>query len=245
MEDKDYILFEKYLRGDLSDADVLIFKNRLVTDTEFKNSFTTYTELSGFLEHTLDDESMAFKNNLKNIAQAHFSKTETSTPEESNKRYTFGRLAIAASIVVLIGLFVFNQFKTPTYNDYNTHDTIDLTVRGANDNELFEANKAFNTREFSKANSILERLLETDKDNRQLQLYYAVTNIELDRFEVADILLNDISKSASVYKNRALWYFALSNLKQDKIEETQLVLKQIPEDADDYKQAQKLLNKLK
>lgn len=244
MEEKDYILFENYLQSDLPDADILNFENRLATDITFKNNFLTYKELSGFLEQTLNEESIAFKNNVKNISEAHFSKIEAKDSKEFRKRYKFGRLAIAASVVVLLGFFIFNQLKTPTFNDYNTHDTIDLTVRGENVRELLEATKAFNNREFSKANSILEGLLKTDKNNRQLQLYYAITNVELDRFEVADVLLNAISKSESVYKNRAIWYHALSKLKQGKTNETVALLKQIPEEADDYKQANKLLNKL-
>ncbi|TYB76108.1 hypothetical protein ES676_06550 [Bizionia saleffrena] len=244
MEEKDYILFENYLQRDLSASDVLAFENRLAIDTAFKHSFITYKELSGYLEQTLDEESSDFKRNLMHISEAHFNTIQTEQPKAFRKRFNIARLAIAASVVVLIGLFLFKQLKTPTYKDFNTHETIDLTVRGGSVRDLVEVTKAFNNREFSKANTILERLLKTDSENRQLQLYYAITNIELNRFETADALLIAISKSESVYKNRALWYHALSNLKQGKTEVTQSLLKQINEEADDYEQAQKLLNKL-
>lgn len=244
MEEKDYILFENYLQGELSGSDVLDFENRLVTNSAFKNSFETYKELSGYLAHTLDAESTEFKQNLKNISQTHFSKTKGNQKQSTKKAFNFGRFAIAASIAIFLGLFLFTQLKTPTYSDFNTHETIDLTVRGGSVRDLVEVTKAFNNREFSKANTILERLLKTDTENRQLQLYYAITNVELDRFDIADALLIDISKSDSVYKNRALWYHALSNLKQGNTEYAQNLLKQINQEADDYNQAQKLLNKL-
>ena len=78
----------------------------------------------------------------------------------------------------------------------------------------------------------------------ELQLYYAITNIELDNFKIADAQLNILINGNSAYKNRALWYAALSRLKQKNNEASIMLLKQIPEGADDYKEAQHLLDKL-
>ena len=149
---------------------------------------------------------------------------------------------MAASVAIFLGVFAFNQFSNPTYSDYNSHEPMTI-VRG-NVKDLIEATKAFNNEEYEKANTLLTKLLENDPDNSELQLYYAITNIELDNFEIADKELNKIINGESAYKNRALWYSALSQLKQENNGKAIVLLKQISEEADDYKEAQKLLNKL-
>ncbi|WAC03826.1 hypothetical protein N7U66_10660 [Lacinutrix neustonica] len=73
-----------------------------------------------------------------------------------------------------------------------------------------------------------ETALEKDPENKELQLYYAITNIELNHFKVADAMLLDLSQSHSAYNYKATWYAALSQLKQEKTAESIAFLKQIP-----------------
>lgn len=244
MEEKDFVLFDNYLQGDLSEDEVLAFKNRLESDGDFKKQFMTYKALSGYLEHTLSPEASAFTQNLEQISQAHFSASEERVDKPDRKGFNYARLAIAASVAFLIGIFLFNQIKTASYTDFNTHEPIELTLRAGNVKDLVEATKAFNNKDYAKANAILEGLLVDDPENVQLQLYFAITNIELDQFDRADAMLNTISQGKSVYKYRAIWYKALSALKQGETEEVKALLKQLPEEADDYEQARRLLNKL-
>ncbi|NOY47641.1 MAG: hypothetical protein GXO84_05510, partial [Chlorobi bacterium] len=101
-----------------------------------------------------------------------------------------------------------------------------------------------NSANYAEADKAFKKLLELDGNNAELQFYRAIANIELDKFEVSDLLLQKLSKGNSAYKNKATWYLALSKLKQKENEECISILKTIPEDAEDYKQAQKLLKKL-
>ena len=245
MKEEDYILFEAYLAEELSVEEKTIFENRLETEVAFKEGFKTYKELSGFLEHTIknEEETNAFKSNLKSISNQHFNKTQN-TSEEKKKSTTFSLLkyAIAACVALMIGITTFNQFSNPTYSDFNTHEPM-TAVRGSI-KDLIAATKAFNNEEYEKANTLLKKLLEDDPENTEIQLYYAITNIELDNFKVADTELNKIIIGKSAYKDKAFWYAALSRLKQRKIDATIVLLKQVSEDSDDYKEAQKLLKKL-
>ncbi|WP_452230886.1 tetratricopeptide repeat protein [Lacinutrix sp. MEBiC02404] len=247
MKEEDYILFEAYLAGELSAEENTVFKNRLETEDAFQESFNTYKELSGFLEHKFknEEETEAFKSNLKSISNTHFRATKN-TSEEKKKDSSFHLLkyAIAACVVLMFGIVTFNKMNQPAYSDYNEHGIIDLTVRGGNIGLLIKTTKAFNNKEYEKASGYLEDLLQEEPDNKEYQLYYAVTNLELDKFEISQPILLDLAKSNSAYKNKATWYLALSNFKQEKEEESIKWLKQIPEGADDYRQAQQLLNKL-
>jgi anti-sigma-K factor RskA len=247
MEDQDYILFDQYILEELSSEERIAFEERLTSDSEFKKSFESYKELSSFLENKFknEDETVAFKNNLKQISDAHFSKTETVSEAPKNpKVFRFRQLAIAASVAILLGVFVFNQFKNPTYNDFANYDSISLTVRGVQDDLLTEAENAFNTKNYSEVELLFNQILKEDPLNLEVELYKSIALIETAQFSEADEVLSGLSETNSVFKNKAKWYWALSKLKQEDFESCLTILKTIPEEADDYKQAQKLLNKL-
>ena len=247
MEQQDYILFEDYLSENLSKDEVAVFEKKLKTDNAFAEEFQTYKDLSSFLDDKFrnEEETKSFKQNLKFISDRHFIENEETTEEKvGSKTLSLFKYMIAACIVIMFGVVALNQFLSPTYSDFNNYETISLTVRGENDNLLKTAEKAFNTKDFASAEKAFKKLIESDKDNAELKLYRAITNIELNNFEVSDSLFEDLRRGNSVYKNKATWYLALSKLKQDDETTCITILKAIPEGADDYKQAQKLLDKL-
>jgi predicted Zn-dependent protease len=247
MKEADYIQYDQYLFDELSVEERLGFEKRLESDLEFKKSFNTYKELSNFLENKFENEAEtnSFKANLESISNAHFNQNEVKTvAKKATKTVTLIKYLVAASVALLFGIFAFNQFSNPTYSDYSTHEPMTTNRGEGNVKDLIEATKAFNSKDYNKANSLLEKVLEKDPDNSELQLYYAITNIELDNFKIADTELNKLINGKSAYKNSALWYAALSRLKQRNIDATIVLLKQVPEGADNYKEAQKLLDKL-
>ncbi len=241
MEDQNYILFENYIQRRLSEAEQETFETRLKDDSEFKAGFNTYKELSGFLEHKFGNEAgaIAFQDNLKKISTSYFEKQQP----KKVIRFKPWQYAVAASVLLLIGLFMFNS-SDPVYGDYANYKAISLTVRGHNNDLLKTAEIAFNTKDFAKADTAFKDLLEKDETNTELQFYRGIANIELNNYEVADNLLQILSKGTSVYKNKAIWYLALSKLKQNDTEACSAILKTLPEEADDYKTAQKLLKEL-
>ncbi|MDD7888290.1 hypothetical protein [Flavivirga sp. 57AJ16] len=243
MEDQDYILFESYLSKELSRDEIAAFEARLKNESDFNQAFNTYKELSAFLEHKFENEaaSTGFQNNLKAISNTYFEKQETTKEALHFKPWHY---AIAASVVLLMGIFTFNNFSNPTFNDYNNYEVISLTVRGGQDELLKTAENAFNDKDFAKAEIVFGQLLALDGSNKEWQLYRGVALLELDEFDEAEGLFNKLSNEASVYKNKAAWYLALSKLKQKDYNACLKILRSIPEDAEDYEQAQKLIKKL-
>lgn len=249
MKDQDYILFDAYLANEMSKEDLADFEARLKNDPQFNQAFTTYKELGVFLEHKFKNEAAtkAFEENLKKISSQHFGTNEAPGrvgQQPKSLKTNFYKYAIAACVVLFLGLFVLNQFSAPTYSDYAQHDPISLSVRGQNDALLKTAETAFNNKEFEKAEAAFASLLESDPNNLELQFYRAISNIELDNFKTADTLLEQLKNGNSVYKHKAAWYLALSKLKQDNKPACLEILKTIPQEADDYKRAQKLIKKL-
>src|SRR5690606_19502540 len=96
--------------------------------------------------------------------------------------------------------------------------------RGSENDLQNKAEKAFNNKDYKDAEKYLSQLLHKDQDNLELQLYKAVSLVELNKYEEADVLYQTIIQSPSVYNNKAKWYLALSKLKQKKISESISVL---------------------
>ncbi|RMA57266.1 hypothetical protein [Ulvibacter antarcticus] len=253
MEEQNYIAFEEYLSEEMSTEERLTFEAQLSTDESLRKSFETYKEFSSYLEHKFEHEeaTLAFKENLKQISEKHFSKesvTETETTSEEKtivRSFKPWQYAIAASVMLLIGMTLFNQFSTPTFGDYNQYDAVSLTMRGEGDELINNAENAFNERNFKDASVYFESLTLKDSTNTEYQLYYAISLLETNFFEKADAIFETLSEENSAFKYQAVWHHALSKLKQEKNMESMELLKQIPEDAEMYKKAQKLLKKLK
>lgn len=243
MEEKDYLLFENYLSGDLSSEERQQFERLLTEDASVRKSFETYKDIASYLEQSISkkEESEAFKENLNNISDSYFNVEETETKTRKLRPWN---LAIAASIVLLLGFFIFNPFSTPTYSDYNDFETISLTERGEQDELLKLAELAFNNKNYEKAAEAFNTLLENDSTNNELKLYTAISNVEIDNYEVSDVLLEEIIQGKSIYVEQAKWMYALSQLKQKQHKESLEILKTISEESEYYNEAQKLINKL-
>ncbi|GAB1855347.1 hypothetical protein MHTCC0001_01800 [Flavobacteriaceae bacterium MHTCC 0001] len=247
MEDQNYIQFEAYLSKELSEKETITFEERLNTEPEFQQAFETYKALSSFLEHKFENEEVlnAFRDNVGKISDSYFDESQKMKEAKSTaKTFTLMKYLVAASVAILFGIFTFNQFSTPTYNDYANHGTVSFTVRGDNVALLKSAEDAFNTKNYAEAEVALQSLITMDETNSELKLYRAITNIELNNFSVSDSILEALSQGKSVYKYKATWYLALSKLKQENHEASLQILKTIPEDADNFEQAQKLIGKL-
>lgn len=242
MQDQDFILFEEYLSGQLSLEEKQAFETRLERDASFNKAFEAYKETSHFLEQHIKNkaETEAFKANLERVSSAYFKKQAPLKTKRINPWY----YSIAAAAILAIGFFIAQQFSSPVYDDFANYGTISLTVRGSQNDLSTKAETAFNNHNYKDAESYFSDMLETDKANIELLLYRAVSLVELNKYDEADKLYNNIIQTPSVYKNKAIWYLALSKLKQGDEEACLNVLKNLPEEAEDYQQAQELIEKL-
>ena len=245
MQEQDYILFEDYLSGMLQPEELVAFENRLQNDLSYKEAFETYKQASLFLENQVKNEekSKAFKANLETVSSRYFDEKETSKTKFKGINPWYYSMVAAA--ILAIGFFVTQQFSNPEYDDYANYGTISLTVRGTQSEVLSKAETAFNTHNYEDAEVYFSELLKIDTNNMELQLYKAVSLVELNKYTEADVLFDRIIQTPSVYKNKAIWYLALSKLKQEDEAACVLILKTLPQDSEDYKQAQQLIKKLK
>ncbi len=240
MQEELYIAFENYLNNEMTLEQKNAFENQLKNDEDFKKQFELYKETNSFLEVKFSKETSDFKENLKSISENHFA---NSTKKKSKVISLQSKwFAIAAMLVVFIGVWYLNQGANPSYSDYNFHNEAHFVERSEGNPDLKAAQDYFNAKDYQKASESFAKI--DNLTNPEVQLFYAISLIETDKYSKAKILLENVSQGDSVYKEEAIWYLALSSLKQRKYDESKKYLKQITEDSEKYSSAQKLLNDL-
>ena len=239
MNDERYILFENYLSNELSAEEKTNFEKQLAEDPELATAFEIFKELHLHLENKFgnQEELKAFKKNLKSISKEHFKAKKPKVVAFKPWQY-----AIAASVAILVGLFVFQNIN-PSFDDYNNPEMATFIERGDVNENLKLAQDAFNAKNYKTAITYFEAILKESK-SPEIQYFYAVSLLETDQFQKAEINLSDLRYGNSIYKNKATWYLALSKLKQKDYKSCKNILLTIPDDFEDYDQVQQLLNEL-
>ena len=239
MNEERYLLFDQYLANEMSAEEKVTFEKQLSEDTELATAFEIFKELNLHLENKFGNEKdlKAFKKNLKSISKEHFKTKKTKVVAFKPWQY-----AIAASVAILVGLFVFQNIN-PSFDDYNNPEMAAFVERGAVNENLKLAQDAFNAKNYKAAIPYFEAILKESK-SPEIQYFYAVSLLEDNQFQKAETNLSELKSGTSIYKNKATWYLALSKLKQEEYDSCKAILQTIPDDFEDYDQVQELLNEL-
>lgn len=239
MNEERYILFGQYLENELSAEEKTNFEKQLSEDTELASAFEIFKELNLHLANKFGkaNELKNFKQNLKSISKKHFKTKKSKVVAFKPWQY-----AAAASVAVLFGLFFFQNIN-PNFEDYNNPENAYFTERGDVNENLKQAQDAFNAKKYKAAIPHFEAVLKENK-SPEIQYFYAVSLLEDNQFQKAETNLTELKSGTSIYKNKATWYLALSKLKQKEYKSCKEILLTIPDDYEDYDEVQQLLNEL-
>lgn len=239
MNEDKYILFDQYLQDELSDEARLDFENQLLENPELASEFETFKEVQLQLETKFDFavDRDTFEANLKRISKEHFKPKKTKVISLKPLVYL-----VAASVVLLLGLFLFNPSK-PSFEDYNQYENAYLTERGDEVVNLKQAEIAFNAKDYKMAIPLFESVLKANK-TAEIQYFYGISLLENDQITQAEAVFNEIKSGNSIYKNKAIYGLALAKLKQKDYKGCQEILLTIPSDYEHYDKVQELLDKL-
>jgi cytochrome c-type biogenesis protein CcmH/NrfG len=240
MNEERYILFDQYLQNEMNAEEKSNFEKQVSENEEFASEFASFKIAHTQLENKfgIAAEREAFEENLTKIANKHFNK-------ESSKVIAFKpwNYAVAASIVVLVGLFFFNYMQKPVYEDFNQHEQAYFTERSIENATLKQAETAFNEKRYKEAVPLFEKILKQTK-TPEIQYFYGISLLEANKTKKAAIVFQELRSGTSVYKNKATWNLALTRLKQKNYIGCKEILLTIPEDYEDYVEVQVLLKEL-
>jgi hypothetical protein len=240
MNEERYILFDQYLQDELTVDEKINFEKQISEDEEFASEFESFKTAQEQLENKfgIAAEREAFKENLTKISDKHFNKS-------SSKVIVFRpwNYAVAASVVILIGLFFFNYMNKPVYEDFNQHEQAYFTERSTENATLKQAETAFNTAHYKEAVPLFEKILQQNK-TPEIQYFYGISLLETNKTKKAAVVFEELRAGKSVYKDKATWNLALVKLKQRNYIGCKETLLTIPEDYEDYVDVQVLLKEL-
>ena len=240
MNEERYILFDQYLEGELTIDEKANFEKQIADDPQFAAEFAAFRTAQQQLQNKfgIAAEREAFKENLMKISDKHFHKDKSKVIALKPWNY-----AVAASIVVLIGLFFFNYSKNPVYEDFSQHEQAYFTERGDANATLKQAEIAFNAQKYKAAIPLFEKVLKEAK-TPEVQYFYGISLLEENQYKKAETVFKELKSGTSVYKDKAIWNLALCKLKQKDFSGCKEILLTIPQDYEDYVEVQLLLKDL-
>ena len=200
MSDEKYILIERYLKGELSSEELQDFEKRLDEDKDFAETVALYKSLSSHLSERFESEEG--EKALRETIKSAMNEGKVIPLKERRTAKIPKYLWIAASIVILLGIGVVNNFlATPSYEDFAVHETLSLTERGDDSENYRRAEEAFNTKNYREAAALLGAILAEDSNQAEVALFRAIALVETDQFDEADKMLETLSKSGTAFED--------------------------------------------
>jgi tetratricopeptide (TPR) repeat protein len=243
MNDKDLALIDDYYNGLLSPEDAQALLRRAGSDTELAMEMSVREKMERWLKN--QPERKALAENLETIGPEYFmEQAPVEQPVMTAKVNWRRRLMLAASVVVmcLAAWFLFAP-KPSLYRQYAQYQPLHLSVRGAAEPIIAEAEAAFNAKDFPRALSALDRLLLIQPDNGSARLYKGICLLELNRPADARTVFAPIAEGQTALRADGIWYAALSYLLENDLESCKTALKKLETGDAHFEAAQAILKK--
>ncbi|MGI9545151.1 MAG: tetratricopeptide repeat protein, partial [Cyclobacteriaceae bacterium] len=222
-------LLENYFREDLTVEERQLFRDLLENDQAFQEEFAFQSNLKKAITKTKRDDRKAIlqeiENNIGESRSAHF-------------KINWGRLSIAATILLLIGFGWYSGFFSgpdmqgmyvANYQVYpNTEYTID---RNTEENTLERrAFVAYETKDYVEAIPLFLELIGQGVPN--IDFYLGQSYLGNDQAREAIPVFKKVINEDDAYAEESKWYLALAFL---RIEEKKNAIEQLREIKTGYK----------
>lgn len=206
---------EKYLQGDMSEAERLDFTNELRDDASLRDEFDKVRLLNDALETAVEDD---LRVRLQTLEQ-HTANRGSSGP---GRRFLFTKWAVAASILVVIGVglwYVFaggpsglDQFRSDHYLAYD-YNQLRGDYAGRDDFPFEISAHDFNKKE---AATWFSTWLKEHPDDSEARYILAGILRDLDRTEEAKKALAKVIHANSIlWSEKAEWNYILLSANKD------------------------------
>lgn len=257
----------RYLANEMEQEERVVFENRLKSDNDFAEDFSTYQEMeklmNGHFQYeteenkllaTLQSTTTDFfnKNQEKNSGKVvkmksskKISETQAQKPTTNIRKIVFGITAAAA--ILLFFMFIPQFFNSSTsYEQYANHPTASSMVRGTNDNtNLAEADVFFNKENYKKAIPIYQKAYNENPSRLDILLNLGICQLETNKTESAIQSFEKLTEKETAYTDWGYWYLALTYLKKQNKTKTLEYLNQISDDFDWNKKVEALKAELR
>ncbi|WP_026451241.1 tetratricopeptide repeat protein [Aequorivita capsosiphonis] len=206
-------LIDNYLLGKLDDTQLVNFKERLKIDPEFFKMFEEQKAIARVVEEY---------NLRKSLDGYHAEIVE----EPEKKWLTPGLFALAASILLLIGVSAWAIFYTGNSaqkvfsENFRPDPGLPTTMGTASQYEFYYGMVSYKRKEYTEAISRWEPLYAANPKNDTLVYFLGVANLANGNARQAENYLKlATKKTESAFYEDIQYYLALAYLKENKIKE--------------------------
>lgn len=232
---EDDILIERFLKGQLSNQELIEFKHRLGSDVDFEEQVTLERQLF----ETLDEEywSVVRKNDSSKlsedkrlipgnqvkaiseaIAQAN-NKYQNRGKSKSLKRWFL--YPVAATIIFFAAFYLLSPSSKSAQELYLSYleksEAYSHGIRGDGNvkQELTEAYLYFENEEYLKAEALFSEVLAGGYQDGSLYINLAISQMRLELFTKAGSTLDQLIQSDIIDREKGYWYKTLLYLRAD------------------------------
>lgn len=233
-------IMDAFLQGHLSKEERRAFEERLAQDPEFRNTFEWHQKMSNAIQE------IEFRQTLDKLQSSALQK------KEAKIKSWRPLLSIAASIVLLIGLFwVIQLNKKSSFQKQLAQVELDPglpTLLGTTGEVAFgEGMTAYKLQDFEAAKTYWYPLLLANPSNDTLLFYLAQVDLGTGQNKAAQEKLEQIeAQKESLFREKINWYLAIAALRLAEPTTAIELLKRIVEREEEKREeALELLNYLR
>ncbi len=271
-----YDLIDRYLNGELQGQELREFEQQIESIPQLKDEIRIQEEL---LAHFNDEplaveesdveleaflgskEAMDMQSKLKGALSKHNEKAKTqkekssSQPDGKVKRFNWKPLAVAATVLLLVGFFYVTNMNGGMSSDelfaeYHKVEPLALVTKGSTDDIMAEIEKQFNAKSYDEAavlmGNVLDTMPETHNNWFDLKLSKGIADMEMNDITSAQSVFDELRKGDYLNAPKADWYYILSLLKQGDGDNARKEIEQYLEKGGRYKknELEAILNQL-
>jgi hypothetical protein len=235
---------EKYLDGQLAEAELEQFQARLERDPQLREDIRLYAEVRSSMQARLGSE--AEEQNLRRTLKTMNEKYTERQREIRQRHIGIRKLWIAAAsvaAVLILALIIWWPWRSNLYEKFARHPIAELAERDAN-GPLTQAENAYNNGDYSAAVTALNECLKLYPDDPELILLQGISFLEQDSIDQAIGNFRRLYSSDTEYADDGAWYLALTFLKTETLDSTSHYLSRLDLSSPLYEESIKLKRRL-
>lgn len=226
---------DQYLKGELSEPEIKAFEQQMQSDKDFAYEVK--------LQETAI-ETVQYANFMTKVEGVRQEIAGDTTRPKENASQPSGvrwlRPLLGLAVAAMIALLIWQPWQGSLVDRYYTPIALDITQMSDGEQELQQAQEAYNSGDYTEALPIFEKY----PNNTKVQLAKGNAEYNLKKIDAAVATFQKIASGNSEDKYAANWYLALTYLKQGQPEKAKIALGEI-KSGKYYDDAQKLLKKVK
>ena len=212
MQADDYQKIDQYLQDELPEAEKTAFLARLKQEPDLADELQTRQEMHTYLRTQAQLPELEKK--MAGLSAQYFGDAAKPRVRQMARRRLFYVMGVAAAIALL--LLVWNPFSQGgLYDQFAEHPALAFVEKGAGEEQLMAAERAFAAGEYEEAYTALGAVLSAGTVNPQLQLALGISALETGQTDEALSLFSELATGTTALREYGQWYQILTYVKME------------------------------